>query len=224
MDTQNQPELFQEFQFLGIFLGGIVPILIFWGFAVATGIQGLKVDRSGTGKILVLTFVLVVLFGVLYKCLAKHGNKPWFGWLFSLQAIICFLLIHFLILFTGGSKYSVFAFTCLYVPSVVGYVYGKAGWNLRGAVVIMLLIYSYNLFWGAELSSPPPPPETMFDFTKSLFGWTETPLRMDWIHFLLFLLQVVVLWVIAAQKEGLTCPPLANNTTVAPPITDSSQG
>lgn len=141
-----QRPTFKHFQFWGIGFGGIVPISVFGICAYAFGIAGLMVVKWAPACIGISTVVLITLSFVLYYHEEQSGETRWFGLLFKFQALLCFVLVHLVVKFTGGSRGSVFAFTCLYVPSVVGYVYGKKGPNFKGASIAMLLIYVLNLF------------------------------------------------------------------------------
>ncbi len=199
----QQPELnypFRHFQSLGIILGGIGPIAIFFGIAVLFGLKDFYISKSGIGWIVIFLILVAGLTFFLYHKEVHHGQKQWFSYIFSAQAICCFILTHLIMYYTGGARGSVFAFTCLYIPSIVGYVYGKKGVSLKGAAIFMAIIYTYNLFFSVDYKHEDP--ASIYEMNHSLVGFSG-PVKTEWIYLAIFILQLSILWLIAAQREDL---------------------
>jgi hypothetical protein len=195
----NERRKFKHFQFWGIFFGGILPVLMFGACGYTTGIVGVSVVKWAPASIAVPTVLIVILSFVLSFCEEDHGETKWFSGLFKIQAFLCFFLVHLVVRCTGGSRGSVFAFTCLYVPSVVGYVYGKKGPNFIGASFVMLTIYVINLFKPQDLSSTPP--DHIINLATSSLGLPS--IRVEYFYLGVFLLQLIALAFMAAQKPQL---------------------
>jgi len=189
---------FRDFQALGTILGGIAPIAAFFLVAFLFGIQNLVITKIGLSIIAILVASVLGFTLFLYHKEPRHGKKKWFTIVYTSQAILCFLLTHFIVHYTGGAKNSVFSFTCLYIPSVVGYVYGKRGISLIGAVIIMSLSYFANLFSCKDYHLVAENELIRLDKTNIGIG---TPVSIEWIYLAIFLLQLYILWEIAVQKE-----------------------
>jgi hypothetical protein len=164
------------------------------------GIVGLSIAKWAPAYVAIPTLLIIPLSFILPYYEEEHSEKKWFSALFLLQALLCFLLVHLVVRCTGGSRSSLFAFTCLYVPSVVGYVYGKKGVNFKGAFVCMFLIYFVNLFWPQDLSKLPP--GDIINLATSNAGLTA-PIPVEVFYLGVFLLQLIALAVMAAQKPQL---------------------
>lgn len=192
-------DTFRDFQAYAVGLGGLGPIALFLFLALAFGIKDLTISKGGTGILLILFFLVLVSTLFLYHKERHHGNKEWFSGIYVLQAMLSFALTHFLIYYTGGARNSVFSFTCLYIPSIVGYVYGKKGVNFIGAAALMFLSYTYNLFYPKIYNNLPD--SDLFRLDKSVFNWIDKPVSFEWLYLSLFIIQLYVLWQIASQKS-----------------------
>jgi hypothetical protein len=111
---------------------------------------------------------------------------------------------------TGGAVNSVFAFTCLYIPSVVGYVYGKDDWSLKGASVAMAISYilnliSYSNYRGMSSENLRILVEngSVIPLTKCNLNGGHAWLSMEFMYGAFFILQLSILYKIASQKEEL---------------------
>lgn len=135
---------FVIFQVHGFLVGGLGPVFIFIVLN-ALGYQDSSLNLNAFGAIVILFGTCLVLaFIVLAGKLANKKSK-WLDFAYLLQAILSFVLLHYLVVNTGGSKSSVFAFSYLYVPAVVAYTY-NSGRNLYGASAILGYSYIKNLF------------------------------------------------------------------------------
>ena len=210
----EQNKFFRHFQKLGILFGGVAPIAVFFLVAYFIGIKGLAISISGFGIILFLT-VLVLTVTITLLLSEKSRDKKWFKGTELFQALLCFSLTACIIHHTGGSRNSVFAFSCLYIPSVVGYVYGKKDKSLIGAAIAMSLIYLFNLKWATDCSKMV---ETdLYKLETSRIGIVG-PINIEIIYGLLFILQLYIVWVVASQREDLKTPEPPKNLE----ITDAS--
>ena len=139
-------ESFKIFQLLGYFLGGLLPVGIFL-------VLELTLDQNILSKSCEIAFIILGILGFVIGNLAfllfdrkEHEDNKWFGIFFLIQAIFSFILIHLLVLYTGGPKSSVFAVSYLYLIAVVGYCFGPKK-ELYGAAALLSLSYFINLFF-----------------------------------------------------------------------------
>lgn len=197
-------ESFRHFQLLGIIVGGIAPVGIFFLFAFVFGIENFHIWKSGLIAIVLLWFIVLTATLALLFSEPKHGNKKWFDVLFLSQAILCFILTCILVFNTGGAINSVFSFTCLYIPSIVGYVFGKDDWNLKGASLAMIASYFINLMFYSDL-----PESQLTDFIQkgSIIVLNQCnigfwgPFSIKVMHGGIFLLQILILYKTAVKRS-----------------------
>jgi uncharacterized membrane protein len=144
-DTSNFIS-FKTFQLLGYFVGGMIPIAIFLGIE-KTGTDLNFVDPKALGFIFYGTLLAFILgLTVLFFEPEEHG-KTRFNAVYSTQAFVSCSMIHFLVLYTGGPSNSVFSFSYLYLPSVVGYTYGRKDKNFLIAALVLAGSFFANLFF-----------------------------------------------------------------------------
>ncbi len=204
-NLHDPPEFtsFKVFQFLGYFIGGIGPVIIFLMFEM------LGMDQNIIDGKYISSFMFFALLGAIIGFIAFYIEHSYsekhilFKIFFLTQAIFSILLIHFLVLYSGGPKSSVFALSYLYIPAVVGFTYGK-GINLTGAVIALCISYILCLFWLTEQQ----------DMFKSVvvsgkefvrispkpigFLWNNSD---KWIYFIVFLIQIMVTKAIASKRK-----------------------
>jgi hypothetical protein len=146
MDESPKFTSFGAFQILGYFLGGMIPVIMYLILELC-GLNLNNLPRNCIGLFLILAF-LGVLIGSTAFLVDKiyPENHKLFHKFFLAQAIFSIVLIHLLVLYTGGPKSSVFANSYLYLPAIVGYTYGR-GKKLYWAVWFLSFSYFLNLFW-----------------------------------------------------------------------------
>lgn len=203
--SNSKDKSFTYFQMLGIFGGGVSPILFFLLVCFYFGIKDCQISINGLGIIIILTIsVATMAFVLAFKDVEKR-QKKWFKRMESIQAICCFLLTWCIIYYTGGSQNSVFSFTCLYIPSVVGYVYGKKNIGLIVACFAMAAIYISNLviFYKKPFSNVE---SKLMDLSISrfeIFNSVIGPIDIRLIYAFLLIFQLFIVYKIATQKEDL---------------------
>lgn len=145
---------FHAFQYLGFFIGGVVPLsaLLVWDNQTVAPI----IDAQAVPTIIVLVLVLFCIGVFILVHGDDHSDSLIIATLFYAQAAVSILTLHFVVLYTGGPIVSVMALSYLYLPAVVGYTYGS-GVQLIGASGALSISYVTNLFWPSqqrELLSP----------------------------------------------------------------------
>ena len=141
--TTISEDTFKSFQFYGYLLGGMVPVAVFLSFEV-TAFQNLM-DQHYLVSFIVWVLVATIISLFLYN-FESTKYKKLYGYTATAQAICSFLLIHMLVLYTGGPKSSVFALSYLYLIAVVGYTYGFQ-LELYGAAFLLFISFVLNLFF-----------------------------------------------------------------------------
>ncbi len=190
-----QPEYtsFKLFQFLGYFVGGLIPIYIFLSLEVIGFGQHL-IQRDSIGPFL-LTLCIGEVIGVLafwFEHLFKDNNNKWFRFIFLLQAIYSIFLIHTIVIYTGGPRISVFSASYLYLLAIVGYTYGS-GPKLYWAFIFILLSYFTNLWF---ITVQKPIFDNVFVSNYSVFKDVDSSHVSDFqnmiIYAIIFTLQISV--------------------------------
>ena len=201
---------FRHFQLLGIIFGGIAPIFVFFLIAFVFGLSNFYIGKLGFIIIVLLWSLVLGITLALYVHEPEHGEKKWFNGLHLTQAILCFLLTLSIVYCTGGAINSVFAFTCLYIPSVVGYVYGKDDWSLKGASIAMAVSYIFNLISYSNYGKLPSEKLTtlvengsVVALNKCNINGGEAWFSLEFMYGAFFILQISILYKIASQKEDL---------------------
>lgn len=144
LNPGNDNTFFREFQKLGFFLGGICPLLIFI-FLEFSGLNPGLLEKNCISAFTVLTVVGIGVGWVTSHYGTNETPKKTFNRIFSFEAFFSIVLIHLVVLYTGGSSSSLFAASYLYLPTVVGYVYGP-GKKLYNAVIALSISFALNLF------------------------------------------------------------------------------
>lgn len=193
---------FRYFQVLAIIFGGLGPIFFYFFIGFLCGIENFWISKHGFGIIAILFIITCCLTGFLIFKEALCGEEKWFGYAYSIQAVFCFLLVTATVYFTGGAKASIFSFTFLYIPSVVGYVYGKHGLNMKGAVFSMFVSYAYNLFWPLKERKDFAPNE-IFVLETSVTKFNLPQVQIEYIYIGIFLLQLCIVFSIAERRSDL---------------------
>ena len=153
---KDHPEYitFNNFQWLGYFLGGICPVTLFIIFEMASS---QNIISSENESFFFIAALIGATIGILVYKFHLEENLQWlFHSLFAIQALYSFILIHILVLYTGGPETSVFSLSYLYLIAIVGYTYGP-GVKLYGAAIILCSSYVINLF--------------IFDGQQHFFQW-----------------------------------------------------
>lgn len=197
----DEPQIpFRTFQWYGFFIGGIIPIVLLIIFQ-SIGIKESLIDSNAFGCILIHTIIISIIAIILLHFESRREKLKWNWWglLFLVQAVFAFFLTHILVVFTGGAKTSVFAFSYIYIPSIVGYAFGK-GINLYGAAIVLSISYFFNLFFPIE-------GKTIFESYIQIFnkiGFTSADgINIGILYLAIFLIQLFVLIVIAGKKDSL---------------------
>lgn len=188
---------FTTFQTHGFLIGGILPISIYI-LTHALGYHDSELDLKAFGGLLILSCLLLVI-GVVVLICKINDTKPMFRTIaFQIQALLSFLLLHYLVAYTGGSKESVFAFSYLYIPAVVGYTY-NSGINLLGASICLSYSYIKNLF-GHEH-------ETMFlrpfaNFFSSIHIDPSNKVGDGILHLSVYVIQLIMIIYLASKSKS----------------------
>ena len=140
---------FLLFQIFGFLIGGLIPVLLTIIAQFYSQIH--PIDEAVihmVGAIAVFTLVLAISALCSHSAinLGHPKSRPFLKVVFLLQALFSIALIHILVIYTGGPISSVFAYSYLYMPSVIGFTYA-GGLELLGASSLLWISFISNLFW-----------------------------------------------------------------------------
>jgi hypothetical protein len=219
LDLKSKFSPFQLIQLLGVLLGGIGPILLFLFGWLLWGIEGdVRIGKRAFAAIAVASAIVGGLALILSLCERSDKEKPWFKGCLQLEVGLSFLVIFLVIVSTGGSKDSVFASICLYMPAVVGYVYGheeinpseqstfnyiykRVKSNLIGASIGMAVIYLLGLLTHtAALSWINGGPQ--YELRNSPTAIPGGPIPIKCFFFAFFIIQLLVVVYIVPRSES----------------------
>jgi hypothetical protein len=188
---------FKIFQFYGYFLGGLIPVTICIIFE-SIGLNPSIIESNAIGFIMALTLFSYLLGVAVMHFKAEHALLKIFRYSFLFQAIFSFFFIHILVLYSGGAKNSIFSFSYLYLPSIVGFSFGR-GINLYGASIVLAISCYFNLF---QISSQQ---RCLFKVIK-FFDQIELNcykriVDEAWIYFFIFCIQLFITVIIAIKRQ-----------------------
>lgn len=201
--VHDPPEFtsFKVFQFLGYFFGGIGPVIIFFLIELFGWEQDV-IASEYIGRFVFLTLIGAVI-GIIafYIEHVYHEKHTLFGVFFFLQAIFSVCFIHLLVAYSGGPKASVFNFSYLYLPAVVGFCFGK-GIKLYGAVVLLSISVIINLFF-TEFNLPWS--QALLNCGKSFCpqdaSSSNWKIGSTYIWFITYIIQIIVTVAIVSQRK-----------------------
>jgi hypothetical protein len=189
----NKKDIDDRWQLFGFFAGGVLPLSII-------GIPALFHDRIvepgfgvwfgsmtiGLGVVGILVMHRERLFKLAAKALAVC------------QPVLSIVMIHFAVLTTGGVVSSPLSYSYIYLPAVVGHVYGRR-WQLWIASVALALSFVVLLFWYQH----------QLELIRHLFGVTPSKIARVGApmstYLCIFLLQLFVT-VLTSNSDGLAKP------------------
>lgn len=196
---------FSALQILGFFIGGIIPLAAILIWDTQSPVPFIEPQAFHTVFILsIATFILGSLVGHFGD---DHADGIAITFLFYIQAVLSIIVIHFVVLYSGGPIVSVLALSYLYLPAVVGYTYG-AGVHLYGAAGCLLLSYTLNLLFASDQKavfqeyllsgskfSQPDKTGTLYTYLDGIgTGWEPVSALYGFV----FVLQLIVTTKIAA--------------------------
>lgn len=138
---------FTNFQWLGYFLGGMCPVILFIFMETAFNQNIISDDKEKL--FLVLLLIGVPIGFAVYHFRSQANFKQLYHWLFAIQALFSFILIHILVLYTGGPVSSVFSISYLYLIAIVGYSC-RPKKELYGAAILIGISFLTTLFFLKE--------------------------------------------------------------------------
>lgn len=199
-------EPFEKFQLLGYGVGGLLPVFFVYFLDGSTLKENPFFQDEVKSRILGLWLGGLGLGVLTYLAYHFKPNSKLFGVLFSLQAIYSILFIHLLVLYTGGSKTSVFSGTYIYLVAVVGYTY-KRGVNLYGAAIFVTISYLANIFYASYLTdlfnpfmgvTGEPSVNVATASTKASPQWAP-----EWIYFLVYVIQIITTVIFVPKQTNV---------------------
>jgi len=164
MHLTEDNKKFLTMQIYGYFLGGIIPLSIFFGIEYFIG-QGIG-DKEMTFFTLFTLFLSIWQTFTIYFFIVERAGV-WFWILYGLQPYITFMFLHLFIVFINGGAFSILAgFEYAYVPLTVLAVYGltKNTWGAFLGVFVSVLPNLLALNWQVTFFTP------ILHFPKSSAG------------------------------------------------------
>ncbi len=146
--TELEKVEFSRLQLFGILLGGLLPSFIFLIFE--DHCQNLLVCEK---EYFYISGLLLAIFTIsLY---AAHMNrKKEIAWhkkarsfLLTIQVLGLFLYLHFLVMYSGGPRSSVFTMSYIYIIGIVVHIYGTKNWVVVATGALLLASFIINILY-----------------------------------------------------------------------------
>ena len=207
---------------LGFAVGGCIPI----GLALFySEVEGYTINPEAEKVFIVSSFLYLIVGIICFLFIhssdgVTEKSRRWISVVMYIQAAISLVIVHVLVSVLGGVKESVFSFSYLYIPAVVGFIYGGAGCTLLvtstmcGLLFIQSAIYPsgvaelLGLIWRRE-----------FDFAiPRLSGGGGHarigPTNFDWSYVGVFIIQLSVTTYLAPRGSLAAGEHLPNRENV----------
>lgn len=188
---------FSTMMLYGVLLGSVIPLIVVIIFSL-TGLISIIHPELYIGFAIGIV-ILLSYIGFLYHY--SNSSPNWFWLLYSIEVVLIFLFVHFVILFTGGAINSLFNGYYLYIPAVIGYVYGKEKqWRyLIPAILILITSYLFNLVVYEE--------QLRFFINDRIIKWSmnssdKHKLFYKWCHVIFYSIQLLVTYKITDKKSS----------------------